>query len=275
MKEHLTLEQRIFNAYGSQECERLHGIHQLLSESGRLREEFPFMWARTDEISWGYNWGRCIGWQDVLFAQFGNLGQLSMQYDVTIPKLYPETGMAEAGTSGFQEYNELNSGVIEVADDGKSCRASWVCHGMQYTHFKPNGTRFGANTMERYGADFVYDESDGHWKFLHEQVASDGSCLPFDVGNWAYDSYMTLAKKMPDGVPVPEEEAGVGSAPPCSAPGSTHSVYNALQPTQKAVDAPVPYQTMDENNTYTSFELKPDPDLFRYEEETGRWMVNR
>ena len=56
MKEHLSLEQRIFNAYGSQECERLHGIHQLLSESGRLREEFPFMWAQRSDISWGFNW---------------------------------------------------------------------------------------------------------------------------------------------------------------------------------------------------------------------------
>lgn len=275
MKEHLTLEQRIFNAYGSQECERLHGIHQLLSESNHLREEFPFMWAQTDEISWGFNWGRCLGWQEVLYAQFVNLGQMTLQYDVTIPKLYPETAMAEAGTSGFQEYNELNSGVIEVAEDGKSCRASWFCHGMQYTHFKPGGTRYGANTMERYGADFIFDETDGHWKFLHEQVASDGACLPFDTGNWAHDSYTELAKKMPDGVPVPEEMEASGGPPPCSNPGSLHEGYSALQPVQKSVDAPEPYVTLDNENSYTPLDLRPDPALFRYDPVSGCWSVNR
>ena len=275
MKKQLTLEQRIFNAYGSQECERLHGIHQLLSESGRLREEFPFMWAQNDDISWGFNWGRCIGWREVLYAQFVNLGQMSIGYDVTIPKLYPETALAEAGTSGFQEYNELNSGVIEMAEDGKSCRASWICHGMQYTHFKPNGVRYGANTMERYGADFIYDERDGHWKFLHEQVASDGACLPFDTGNWAYDSYTALAKKMPDGNPVPEEKEAAGGPPPCSNPGALHEGYSALQPVQKSVDAPQPYKTLDNENSYTPLGLTPNPDLFRYDPESGRWEVNR
>lgn len=272
MKQELSLEQRILNAYGSQECERIHGIHQLLSESGRLREEFPFLWDQSDKIAWGFNWGRCQGFQEVLYAQFVNLGQMSIQYDTTIPKLYPETALSEAGTAGFQEYNELNSGVIEVAQDGRSCRASWICHGMQYTHFKPEGVRYGANTMERYGADFIYDEQDGHWKFLHELVASDGRCLPFDTGNWAYDSYRELAEKMPDGNPV-EEEAPAGSPPPCSAPGSLHEGYSALQGVQKSVDAPEPYGTLDNENSYAPLDAVPDPDLFHYDPESGQWRV--
>lgn len=267
MKEHMNLEQRIFNAYGSQECERLHGIHQLLSIDGRLREEFPLMWSWEDDTSWGFNWGRCLGWREIMYAQFVNLGQMSMNYDVTIPRLYPETAGTEAGTAGFQEYNELNSGVIEVAEDGKSCRASWLCHGMQYTHFKEDGTRYGANTMERYGADFIYDEADGHWKFLHEQVASDGACLPFDTGNWAYDSFRKLLHPEPAAAPA-------GGPPPCSDPGDLHQGYSAAAPVQKTVDAPAPYGTMDSENSYTPFELRPDPELFRMGEK-GRWEVNR
>lgn len=272
MKEKLNLEQRIWNAYSSQECERLHGIHQLLSESGRLREEFPFLWVQDDRAAWGFNWGRCLGWREILYAQFVNLGQMSLQYDTTIPRLYPETALSEAGTAGFQEYNELNSGVVEVAADGKSCRASWICHGMQYTHFKPEGKRYGANTMERYGADFILDEEDGHWKFLHEQVASDGRCLPFDTGNWSYDSYQELARKMPHGNPVPETP-GSGGPPPCSAPGSLHEGYSALQSVQKSVDAPEPYEILNQENSYAPLDLRPREDLFCYDPDSGRWQM--
>ena len=261
------LEQRIFNAWSAQEVTRLHSIHQLLSIDGRLREEFPAMWSWEDDTSWGFNWGRCLGWREIMYAQFVNLGQMSMKYDTTIPPLYPDTAGTEAGTGGFQEYNELNSEVIEVAEDGKTARASWLCHGMQYTHFKPDGTRYGANTFERYGADFVYDEEDGHWKFLHEQVASDGACLPFDTGNWAYDSFMKLLHPTPAAPPA-------GGPPPCSDPTPLHEGYSAVTPVQTTVDGPKPYKTMDDDNTYTPSTLKPDPELFS-RDELGRWSPKR
>lgn len=260
----MTVKQRIFNAYASQECERLHGIHQLLSIDGRLREEFPLMWSWEDRAAWGFNWGICVGWREIMYGQFVNLGQMTLNYDTTIPKLYPETAGTEAGTAGFQEYNELNSGVIEVAEDGKSCRASWFCHGMQYTHFKPNGSRYGANTMERYGADFIYDEKDGHWKFLHEQVASDGACLPFDTGNWANDSFRKLLEHGPD--------APGGSPPPCSDPSVQHLGYSAITPVQQSVDAPKPYQTLNTENSYMPLELRADPELFQ-KVEHGKWVL--
>ncbi len=256
----------VWRLWSAQECTRLHSIHQLLSIDGRLREEFPLMWSWENNASWGFNWGRCVGWQEIMYAQFVNLGQMSMNFDTSIPKLYPETAGLEAGTGGFQEYNELNSGVVEVAGDGKSARASWLCHGMQYTHFKPDGSRYGANTMERYGADFVFDEAENRWKFLHEQVASDGACLPFDTGNWAYDSFMALLHPRESG-------AGAGSPPPCSDPTPLHQGYSAVTPAQSTVDAPKAYDTMAGENSYTPLDLTPNPGLFQ-KGEKGVWTVN-
>lgn len=292
MKTNLSLEQRIFNAHGSQECERLHGIHQLLTNCCRFREEFPFIWARNDNISWGFSWGRLIGLRELFYGQFVNLLQKELKYDVTIPELYPGCAGAEAGQSGFQEYNELNSTVIEVADDGKSCRGSWVCHGMWYTHFNDdNLKRWGANTIERYGADFIYDETDGHWKFQHEQVAPDGISVPFDICNWAYDSYNGIAQRIPEDVketsretleslkkpPVKEGETPPAPhllPPPRSNEETLHVGYSAIQPVQKTVAPPEPYQTLDENNTYTPLDLRPNPALFRKKPD-GNWTPVR
>jgi hypothetical protein len=96
---------------------------------------------------------------------------------------------------------------------------------------------------ERYGSDFVLEN--GEWKYLHEQVCPD---LPgrMDCVNWAAESYEKLAKGLD-----PAGQATLGAPPPVSDPGPLHTPYSPLQIPQNTVPWPEPYETLDENNTYT------------------------
>lgn len=292
MNRNLTLEQRMWNAYSSVECERLHGIHQMLVMACQQPEEFAVFWDRSDESAWGFSWGWLIGLKEILHAQFINLEIKNLLCDIEMPQNYPEASGIEAGIIGFTEYNELNSGVVEVAEDGKSCRASYICHGMCYTHYNEDFKRWGCFTNERYGADFVFDEETSHWKFLHELVAPDGGHTDdFDTGNIAYDGYAQLSELVPVGADVPlgqvrqdinaRPEGDVVEYDPDSAPPppprsyrkTLHYGYSPVQGVQATIQPPSPYKTFGGEDSYLPKDAKIDNDVF-FKDERGNWTYD-
>ena len=98
---------------------------------------------------------------------------------------------------------------------------------------------------ERYGSDFVCE--DGEWKYLHEHVCPD-MVGGMDVGNWAHDEYQPDHRpQSPETMPPPWAiPPGGRSRPPA------YALLGAQGP-QNTVPWPEPYETLDNDNTYTPF----------------------
>ena len=296
MNKKLPLERRIHNAHGSMECDRLHGIHQLCALANHLPEDYNVLFQRSDDCGWGFTWGWLVGWREMYRAMHCDLEIRHLKKDCAISVIFHEATAIEQGVLGFTEYNELNSGVVEVADDGKTARAAYISHGICYIHFNPNGKRWGNYTTERYGADFIYDEESKRWMYLHELVAVDGCyCEPFDGSNaCAYEAYEKLSGKVPypgeDGWDVPpgdvmidltlppenmnaseNAESDWASLPPVrSYRKMLHYVWSPVQPVQPTTYAPPPYATMDYDNSYMPADAKINPDVW-HKDERGYW----
>lgn len=293
MNKGLSFDQRLWNAWSAAEVERLHGIHQLLAMACHQPEEFATLWDRSDDAAWGFFWGWLKGFKEIWHAQCVNLEIKHLIYDVEMPKLYPEAAGVESGIIGFTEYNELNSGVVEVADDGRSARASYICHGMCYIHFNEDFKRWACFTNERYGSDFRFDEKSRRWKYLHEQVGCDGPHLDdFDLDNVAWDEYVHISSLVPVGkevslaevrvdrnVPPPDDDIkeyeafSMAAPPPRSGRKTLWYTRSVIQPVQACLCAPKPYATMDDDNTYCPPDIVTDHSIF-FKDERDNWVYD-
>ena len=98
---------------------------------------------------------------------------------------------------------------------------------------------------ERYGSDFVCE--DGEWKYLHEHVCPD-LVGDMDHTNWAADEYERITSPNPGEAMPPTL-----GCPPVADPGPMHMPYSVLSAPQDSVPWPKPYETLDNDNTYTPF----------------------
>ena len=134
--------------------------------------------------------------------------------------------------------------VIEVADDGKSARASFVTPGAINSVLDPDQAKLCHVMWERYGSDFVIDETDGELKYLNEQVCPD-IMADLDYRDWAAEEY--ARRTDPNAPPPPPVTAGM---PAVTYPGPWHKPYSLLEPPQYDVLWPEPYETLDEEHRY-------------------------
>ncbi|MCD7749709.1 MAG: hypothetical protein LUH42_06635 [Oscillospiraceae bacterium] len=253
-----SLSLRIHRANGAVEAEQLHALHQYYIANARAREEFTTMWSMSDQVAWGFNWGRTRGWREVWWSNVGRMDLSVHEGFREVVERWPEAGGREPRGLGFYEMNELNSGVVEASEDGETVRASWLCHGYAPMSLSASGKRDGAFTVERYGADFIFE--DGRWKYLHEMVASDMH-VPFDHKNWGRGAYLSALLLAGE---VTEEElentdyqtpppVGGMAPPPRSEPFAAHETYSLAQPAQKSCAAPEAYSHLDDKNTYAPY----------------------
>lgn len=263
MNRNLSFSARVHNANGCVQAEQLHALHQWYIASSRAREEYTTLWSMDDQCSWGFNWGRLRGWTEVWWASVARIGISTVEGNSEIVLAYPEAGGRDPRMLDFYELNELNSGVVEAADDGQTVRASWVCHGYAPMLLRPNRAPSCSFSVERYGADFIWE--DGEWKYLHEQVAADLH-YPMDQKNWGRGHYlMALAAagqldekelQNTDALDMAVME-GVFSPPPRSDETELHQEYSSVTPVQDTVRYPVPYRTLDDENSYAPY-MRPE-----------------
>ena len=97
---------------------------------------------------------------------------------------------------------------------------------------------------ERYGSDFVIDETDGKLKYLNEQVCPD-IMGDLDYKDWAAEEY--ARRTDPSSPPPPPVVLG---SPNVTYVGPWHKPYNLLQTPQRDVMWPEPYETLDEDHRY-------------------------
>lgn len=278
MKTHLSLHQRIHNADGSQQVENLKAIHAYTHARNWPVEEWSNIWDLSDDCSWAHGFGRWRGGFKVYLNSVTEWDIPTFTNYMKLYKLYPDVMGMDPRPLNFSPVHNLSSDIIEVADDGRSARGAFLTPGNIYEYLKPQQRRRAIFMWERYGADFVCDEN-GRWKYLHEQVCPDFQGNYDDV-NWGLEAYQMAVN--PDhrnsAAPPPDADAagpGKGSvnsapgdqggpqgAPPDAGgprdmmlddPGPLHREYAFLMPIQNTCPWPEPYETLDNDHTYTPF----------------------
>lgn len=281
MKTHLSLHQRIHNADGSQQVENLKAIHAYTHARNWPVEEWSNIWDLSDDCSWAHGFGRWRGGYKVYLNSVTEWDIPTFTNYMKLYKLYPDVMGMDPRPLNFSPVHNLSSDIIEVADDGKSARGAFLTPGNIYEYLKPQQRRRAIFMWERYGADFVCDEN-GHWKYLHEHVCPDFQGNYDDV-NWGLEAYQvaTDPSHRNSAAPPPDADSaghpdGVNAAPGGSGgaapegpppdtggagprdmglddPGPLHKEYEFLMPIQNTCPWPEPYETMDNDHTYTPF----------------------
>ena len=223
MKTYLTLSQRIHNAEGMQAAEYLHARHTYLHATSYCKEEWGEFWDTSEEASWGHLFGVMCGFDEVWYNSVASYDTGGFQGFNGLYKQHPEISWFDARSMREISMHTLATDIIEAADDGKTVRASFLTPGILVFALNANHHFRGLTLWERYGSDFIYDEDDDQWLYLHEQVCPDMGG-PMDVCNPGMDAYNKLMGigGGPGGGKGPGPGPGAGGGPggPGGAPGA-------------------------------------------------------
>ncbi len=213
MKTHLTLSQRIHNAEGSQAAEYLHARHSYLHAKAFGLEEWGQFWDTSEEASWGHSFGVMCGFDEVWYNSVTNYDPQGFQGYIANAEADPNLSWFDARAMREVAMHTLATDVIEVADDGKTARACFLTPGLLFNCLGSQNF-FGLTLWERYGSDFIYDEEQDRWLYLHEQVCPDMGG-PSDIANPGMSAYQKLMGPTAGGPGGP----GGGPGGPGGAPG--------------------------------------------------------
>ena len=295
MMENLTLQQRLHNAFGVQAVENIKTEHAYLHAASHSFEEWDTLWSRSDDITWAHGFGRMVGWDEVWYGSVWGYDADVLNLYLQLLDKYPEVNGKDPRACGLGGLHSLASGVVEVAQDGKSARSLFLTPGSMASAHSPRGKRAGNMLWERYGSDFVYDETAGKWLYFHEHVCPDFG-FSYDTNDWAH-SQLAAERGGPGGGPggpsggpggpgggpggPGKAQAGdSGRIPACIArrpkkdPPRTdkeklHWQWSLTQPVQASVSWPVPYDTLDDENSYAPGHNDPFKNL---EQNQARFM---
>ena len=249
----LTLEQRLHNALGSQKVEEYKARHAYLHGIMYSKQEWDVFWHKSPNTTWAHQFGRMVGWEEVYYNSVvhtdANMLGLAIKKMQAMEELWGHDFLS-TGKSGC---HALASDVIEVAEDGLSARSFYLTPGtmtggMGMGPLNGPACRGGGWLWERYGSEFVF--VDGQWKWFHEHVCPD-TAGQYDVGNWAHDRYVDYRSgklKIGDLGGYPDR---------LTEPGTLHYDYSIIQTVQDTVPPPLPYKTLDDENTYSPGRTDP------------------
>lgn len=245
MNKGISLHQRIHNAIGAQEMEVKKAEHALVHALGYEREEFDKLWVKSENATWGHNFGRMIGFDEIYYNHLVDELGRALDGHKDLAERYPEYRGTDDRSAGTASVHCLSEGCIEMADDGMSGRGFFMTPGLMggaCEGYFGGGRRDMGNLWEYYGCDFVYHNNE--WLYLHEHV-----CPVFGANytdkNWAYEMYKssdddpnnTMRRPAPCKVGDPEFQS------------DRFNVHQVVQ--QLLWECPEPYETLDENHTYS------------------------
>ena len=187
MNKNLSLHQRIFNAAATQEVEFIHATHTYYHARANATEEWSQIWSQCPEVSWAHGFGRMRGFKNVWNGSVTLYDVKAFQKFTEMYEIMPEIGGFDPRPLMELSLHALATDIIEVADDGKTARASFLTPGIISSSVTNNGVRRCGGLWERYGADFVFE--DGCWLFLHEHVCPDMG-IGCDGNNPGMNSYL-------------------------------------------------------------------------------------
>ena len=244
----LTFEQRLHNALGSQQCENIKSTHSYLHGMMYSAEEWDGIWNRSKDATWAHSFGRMVGFDQIWWDSVCLVDPGAYQQFLKAMETDPEVARKDPRAMKKNGCHALSSGVVEVAEDGKSCRSSYITPG---PFCSGSGLISGGNILnERYGSDFVYNN--GRWEYFHEQVCPDGFAA-YNGTNWAHAAYENDLKGR-------FTQPGYHNPPPVTDPGPLHVDYDTVQTVQRTVPPPEPYETLNDANSYSPG--RNDPNKF-------------
>lgn len=247
MKRHLSVEQRLEQALASQQVEKLHGKHNYFHARNFSAEEWSTIWSQSDNTAWAHGFGRMRGFDQIWYNSVTMYDYSVYETYIDLVQMFPEIGGLDPRPVMELSMHTLVNGIIEVAEDGKTARSSFVTPGMLYDCINSMAVKQGISFWERYGSDFVCE--DGAWKYLHEHVCPDFG-MPFDFVNMAADEYERAVNPALGGPMAPP--AGRDDRVELADPGPLHQKYSIFQPVQNTVPWPEPYVSMDDQHSYAT-----------------------
>lgn len=240
----LTIEERVRNAASSVEVENIKAEHSYLHGRTDGIGEYGRIWSHSDDCSWAHAFGRMRGFDQVWNGSVTDYDNMAYSNFIELVKEYPEVSGKQPQPLFECSVHTLVTDVIEVAADGQSARGSFITPGVIHSRLNADHKKYCMILWERYGSDFVLE--DGQWKYLHEHVCPDipGS---LDYTNWAADEYAHLIDPEWKPGPPPSQPTHIAD------PGPLHAPYSVLGKPADTVPWPEPYETLDNDNTYTPF----------------------
>ena len=241
-KKHLPFHIRVSNAVGSQEIERKKAEHAYVHAIGYEREEFDRLWVKSENSTWGHNFGRMVGWDEIYYNHTIDECGRAVEETFELGKLYPEYRGADLRSAGATSVHCLSEGCIEMADDGLSGRGFFVTPGTMGSAVSSRMGRAMMALWEYYGCDFI--NRDGEWLYVHEHVCPVFGG-PYGTLNWGHDMY-----EKSDDDPSHNQRRPA----PCRVTDNEFfsDRYDVHQVVQHLMwECPEPYETLDENNTYS------------------------
>ena len=199
---HLTLEQQMERILNIEAVKQLMHKRVFLQTGDRREEELRTLWVSSPEhqkaASFGSNWGYYVGMDAI------------RDYYVVKHNAELETQQKELGTPelnyGNMYAHPLTTGLVEVAEDGKTAKGLWYAIGNEAKALA-DGTSHVQWMLGKVAADFI-KEDDG-WKIWHIVISTDVDCeaghnygeYPIYV-DWSTDSDNPVRKEF--GVPTVE-----------------------------------------------------------------------
>ena len=247
----LTLSERIRNAAASQAVENVKARHTYYHGRADATSEWDEIWCMDENASWAHAFGRMRGGDQVWFGSVTRYDAQAFENWLNLYEMYPEVGGKDPRPLMEASVHTLVTDIIEVAADGKSARGMFITPGVIHSRLTDDGKPYCNILWERYGSDFVC--VDGEWKYLHEHVCPDIMTF-MDTFDWAKGEYDRLTAPVLEEGPPPT----LGAPPPVTDPGPMHMPYSVLEKPRNTVPWPEPYETLNDENSYTTLRVKKD-----------------
>lgn len=239
----LTLKERIHRAQGSQELERKKAIHSWVHAVSYEREEFDRLWVNSENATWGHNFGRMVGFDEIYYNHAIDEVERALEESMRLGRKYPEYMGTDVRSVGAAAIHALSEGCIEMAEDGGSGRGWFMTPGIMGGATEGrNGLRSLVNLWEYYGCDFVYH--DGEWLYIHEHVCPMFGA-PYNAGNWGHELYGKADDDPAHNMRMPA---------PCKVTDNRvfSDRYDVHQVVQHLLwECPKPYETLGGENSYS------------------------
>ena len=181
MKRHLSVEQRLEQALASQQVEKLHGKHNYFHARNFSAEEWSTIWSQSDNTAWAHGFGRMRGFDQIWYNSVTMYDYSVYETYIDLVQMFPEIGGLDPRPVMELSMHTLVNGIIEVAEDGKTARSSFVTPGMLYDCINSMAVKQGISFWERYGSDFVCEDGSGN---TSTSMCAPTSVCPSTLSTW-------------------------------------------------------------------------------------------
>ena len=188
MNRKVTDEEQILRIWDVEDVKSLMNKRVFLQTADLREEELRTMWVQEPEhqktASYGSNWGYYVGMDEIRKYYVDS-------HAAALEEQKKTNGAAEVNMGNMYAH-PLTTGLVELAEDGKTAKGLWYSIGNE-AMAQADGTAHVQWMLGKVAADFVREE-DG-WKIWHIVISTDVDCQAgHDYGeypvyeDWSADS---------------------------------------------------------------------------------------